>query len=601
MKKIITLILTLALVIGLFPAVGASAASWEDMHKKYIENSKKYPIAEVNISVGESYKLVIQDYTGYGTSISNCDPEDFAAASKKDDKIASVKAGSDDGLWYIAIKGKAAGTAYIIADEGTASRWDHEHGVYLYDCVKVNVTEGAVFANSTKESGIPYIQLTDGGKAVSAKLSGVKGTVTYKSSDKKVFKVSSKGKITPVKPGVATLTATVGKTKYTATVCIISKGLQYKDGAVTSLGKCKDKAIVIGRYDENGKKVSSIQENAFLMTDITSVDMSASGLTDISDAFDGCSKLKTVKFPGTLVDLCANFSGTAVETLTIPASVKNIALRYGSNYDTIERKMYYQGKVTDFATAGKLESTASVRFPGLCVKKVIFESAESLRNMYIEGSDGKYGHDLTIEVEGKTYKSRIGITPMLLYYWGLKDAPRGQEKQYDLYKRIVEYYGLADCKDDLDFAMNLKVVQWKWLSYTQKARSNNAYNGLLQGQGACGTISLIIEALAQMSGRAMLYDQNLDKLDHAWNYYLLEDGNWVICDYTNGSPELWCALKLPGFEYQSTSYYNDSDPSIMDYFGKSYKEIIGVSLDEKSEKRPKDVEKILKAHNKAFK
>ena len=61
------------------------------------------------------------------------------------------------------------------------------------------------------------------GKSVKLKMSGTNGSIKWKSSNKKVAKVSSKGKVTGVKKGTATITATVDEQKYTCKVKVKSK------------------------------------------------------------------------------------------------------------------------------------------------------------------------------------------------------------------------------------------------------------------------------------------------------------------------------------------------------------------------------------------
>ena len=58
------------------------------------------------------------------------------------------------------------------------------------------------------------------GKTLQLKLNNAKGSVTWKSSNKKVATVSNKGKVTAKKAGTATITATNGKKKYTCKVTV---------------------------------------------------------------------------------------------------------------------------------------------------------------------------------------------------------------------------------------------------------------------------------------------------------------------------------------------------------------------------------------------
>lgn len=60
----------------------------------------------------------------------------------------------------------------------------------------------------------------DRGKSTSLKITGTKSKVTWKSSNKKVASVSSKGKVTAKSAGTAVITATVKKKKYTCRVTV---------------------------------------------------------------------------------------------------------------------------------------------------------------------------------------------------------------------------------------------------------------------------------------------------------------------------------------------------------------------------------------------
>ena len=57
-------------------------------------------------------------------------------------------------------------------------------------------------------------------QSVQLKLKNAKGTVKWKSSNKKVATVNSKGKVTGKKAGTATITATYGKKKYTCKITV---------------------------------------------------------------------------------------------------------------------------------------------------------------------------------------------------------------------------------------------------------------------------------------------------------------------------------------------------------------------------------------------
>lgn len=61
------------------------------------------------------------------------------------------------------------------------------------------------------------------GKTLTLKVTGTKKKVTWKSSNKKVATVSTKGKVTAKKKGTATITAKVGKKKLTCKITVKNK------------------------------------------------------------------------------------------------------------------------------------------------------------------------------------------------------------------------------------------------------------------------------------------------------------------------------------------------------------------------------------------
>ncbi|HIR27934.1 MAG TPA: Ig domain-containing protein [Candidatus Choladousia intestinigallinarum] len=84
------------------------------------------------------------------------------------------------------------------------------------------------------------------GKTLTLKLSGTNQKVTWKSSNKNVATVSSKGKVTAKKAGTATITATVLKKKYTCKITVkasSSKTKTYNEG-MYKVGK----TIPAGQY-----------------------------------------------------------------------------------------------------------------------------------------------------------------------------------------------------------------------------------------------------------------------------------------------------------------------------------------------------------------
>ena len=87
--------------------------------------------------------------------------------------------------------------------------------VLIIQCANINAAT-KVKINKTKAS--IYV-----GKTVQLKVTGTKKKVTWKSSNKKIATVTSKGKVKGVKKGTAKITATVSKKKYTCKVTVKNK------------------------------------------------------------------------------------------------------------------------------------------------------------------------------------------------------------------------------------------------------------------------------------------------------------------------------------------------------------------------------------------
>lgn len=82
-------------------------------------------------------------------------------------------------------------------------------------------TDGSNYANAATKVKInkKYATLSIG-ETVKLKITGTKKKVTWKSSNKKIATVTSKGKVKGIKEGMTTITATVDKKKYKCTIIV---------------------------------------------------------------------------------------------------------------------------------------------------------------------------------------------------------------------------------------------------------------------------------------------------------------------------------------------------------------------------------------------
>ena len=98
-----------------------------------------------------------------------------------------------------------------------------------------------------------------------------------------------------------------------------------KDYSCVSIGKEDDKNVVIPEYYE-GKKVTSIGENAFKGANILSVVMPNSIATINKSAFESCDKLANVTLSSGLKSIGENaFWGcSGLTSITLPSKVSSI-------------------------------------------------------------------------------------------------------------------------------------------------------------------------------------------------------------------------------------------------------------------------------------
>ena len=165
-QKLVLLILTLALAISVF-----STAAWA---------TPRMSKTKLTLLKGQTYTLKVKKAEG------------TVNWSSKKKTIATVKNGK--------VKAKKKGTVYIIAKVDGAR-------------LKCKVTVEDPKLSKSKAT-------LDPGKTLALQLKGTKQKITWKSSNKKIATVSSKGLVKGVAAGTAKITATVLKKKFTCTVTV---------------------------------------------------------------------------------------------------------------------------------------------------------------------------------------------------------------------------------------------------------------------------------------------------------------------------------------------------------------------------------------------
>ena len=101
--------------------------------------------------------------------------------------------------------------------------------------------------------------------SVTLKVTGVSGAVTWSSSNTGVATVDSKGKVTGVKAGTATITAKVGSDTYTCKITVKTnpypKNMQVKDGPLALRKSPSKSAGKVGKgFYPNGTKVTALSD-----------------------------------------------------------------------------------------------------------------------------------------------------------------------------------------------------------------------------------------------------------------------------------------------------------------------------------------------------
>lgn len=129
--------------------------------------------------------------------------------SSTNTKIATV---SKSGL----VTGKGVGGVFIFAKYGK------ENTSWFFSVVPAE-DEVVYYKDISKPVGLVASKSLYVGDSYTLNLNGVSGTAKWDSNNKSVATVSSKGSVTAKKKGIATISATVNKKKYTCKITVIEK------------------------------------------------------------------------------------------------------------------------------------------------------------------------------------------------------------------------------------------------------------------------------------------------------------------------------------------------------------------------------------------
>ncbi len=440
---------------------------------------------------------------------------------------------TEDSKRYTIVTGKKTGFETFVDD---LEYYVPSAGIYVCPAVKVIVAdkkEGLLYADEEN-----YLQFVDGSKGKKVKLADASGKVTYKSSNKKVFKVSKKGNITPVAPGYATLTAKAGNKTYTATVCVISKGLEYGydiisnngvPAVVKGIGKCKDKKIVIGRYaEDNAHMIFGLYKDAFNNTSITDIAL-----------------------PDTLRELNTSFVGTKIKKLNIPAKVT----KFGGTGETREAEYVgtmisadvtrsyhsanYYGDITQVENSGPLTFS---------IKDVTINSVETFNAL----CNSKYllnGCARTYHFDGKDFVAFNYLSQYTPEFLGFKDDSKLISSQ-DPYYTALKAVDFNPAKDTYNArALKANLIIASILNQVSYCASEN-------GDASKGRVlsKTVTELLRDSNGKAHEEGQPIKRFacdnycyttvdiykafglpaDYAFGYMYGEPHAWAIAFFSDG-------------------------------------------------------------------
>lgn len=259
------------------------------------------------------------------------------------------------------------------------------------------------------------LQLWSYGKGTTLKLKGATAA-SFKSSDKKVATVSSKGRIKPKKAGYATITVRDKKgKKYTCKLTVASVGLEYTDEiywhpefsaddyftscSVSGIGSCSDKEIVIPRQAPDGKKVVEVAKGAFCYLGELEPEKEGEEETDrrktareLLDSYSDLSSadnknITSVSLPDSIIAIRdAAFAGTGLRSVTFSLSVKEICpFSFAFCKNLKLKKIAVKDEIGEAAFAG-CDSMTSITVKSDKVMERAFTSCKKLKNVTISGN-----------------------------------------------------------------------------------------------------------------------------------------------------------------------------------------------------------------------
>lgn len=172
------------------------------------------------------------------------------------------------------------------------------------------------------------------GNTLTLSISGTKSTVKWSSSSEKVAKVSSKGIVTAMKKGTATITATVGKSKYKCTVTVKTPYISTKSVTLNQ-GDTKKLSITGASGTITWKSSNTAVATVSKSGTVTAKSSGKATITakDKKNTYSCAVTVKEQRITASETSITSN--SVATITLTIKNKAKDEVLTYSSSNKNI--------------------------------------------------------------------------------------------------------------------------------------------------------------------------------------------------------------------------------------------------------------------------
>ena len=306
-KKVLAFALAAAMVVTAVPATNAQAASTAKLSAKkatvYVGSSKT-----LTVTTPSSWKSVKTTVSSSAKSIAK-----VSKTSTKKVKVTAVKAGKAKVTVKVTAKKNGKKVSKTLASNITVKNYK----------VRLEDATGATVSGTTIAVVGTPVQFT-------AKTAPAKAAVTYTSSDSAIAAVDTTGKVTPVKVGKVTITATTDKASTTAEV-------EVKNYVLKSVAQSKAntlETVVLGKTSDIKPadiKITNTANNNAIAVKSVSVDKADATKVTVETFADMKDAAKyNVELDGTVQTFTATdgvVSDVNVTPVTIAANTKGTEIK----------------------------------------------------------------------------------------------------------------------------------------------------------------------------------------------------------------------------------------------------------------------------------